>query len=111
MPPGANMPASSESPTVALGPPFGHGTGDHVSFRHEGVLVPEAVIEILQQYSCWPPAIPKIIECLKHSGRYDCVLQTIWFRAQYSELCRALARVGISVEIFELCSLSKARLR
>lgn len=94
-----------------LGEPFGHGTGDHVSFRHEGPLVEGAIIEVLLGYSCYPPAIPKIIECLRHSGRYDCVLQSGWFRAQYTQLKRDLARVGITVEIFELCSWQRAPLR
>jgi hypothetical protein len=91
--------------------PFGHGTGDHVSLRREGVLVPGALIEVLQQYSCYAPAIPKIIACLEHSGRYDCVLQTIWFRAQYSRLVASLRRVGVGLIVFELCTLSKAKLK
>lgn len=102
---------ASQSQPLRLTPPYGHGTGDHVSLRHEGVLVPEAVRETLLAYSCYPPAIPKILECLERSGRYDCVLQSIWFRHQYSGLVANLRRHGIEVIIFELCSHNKGRLR
>lgn len=97
--------------TLLLGEPFGHGTGDHVSFRHEGPFVAGAITEVMQGYSVYPPAIPKILACLEHSGRYDCVLQSTWFRNQYPELCRDLARVGMRVEIFELTPMNPARLR
>lgn len=97
--------------TLLLTAPYGHGNGDHVSLRHEGILVPEAVRECLLAFSCYPPAIPKILDCLELSGRYDCVLQPGWFRHQYSHLRARLAELGVELIVFELCSHHKGRLR
>lgn len=61
--------------------PYGYGSGTHVSLRRVGAFKPEAITKVLTGWSCWPPAIPKILACLEHSRRYDCVLQSAWFDA------------------------------
>jgi hypothetical protein len=94
---------------LLLTEPFGHGTGDHISLRGR----PDwAKLEpILDGYGCYPPAKPKIKACLHHAGRYDCVVQSIWFRAQHSELKKALAAIGVELLIYELAPMHKNKLR
>ena len=76
--------------------PYGYGDGVHVSLRGQDS---DRLTAVLTRYSCYPPAIPKIRSCLAHSGRYDCVLQRNWFRAQYRDVVRDLARVGVHLSI------------
>lgn len=67
----------------------------HISIRRRCVgFDPTPIENILRHYSCHPPAIPKILECLKHSGRYDCYLQRAWFVSQAKHLKLALHREG-----------------
>lgn len=84
---------------LLLTEPFGFDTGDSVSFRSRGPVDAAALTEILLGYSCYPPAIPKIIACLDHSGRYDCTLQSAWFRQKHLDLACELGELGISIEV------------
>lgn len=59
---------------------------------------PDDLIGVLRQYSCHEPAIPKIVSCLNSSGRYDTILQDIWYRQQYKNVTRDLAGIGVRLE-------------
>src|SRR5579859_5283151 len=83
--------------------PFGFGNGDTISLTSASrVIDAERLTEVLLGYSCYPPAIPKIVECLRASGRYDCTLQSSWFRKQHSEVRRDLLALGIEMEIVNI---------
>ena len=89
--------------------PFGHGTGDSISLVREGGDVDDTELtEVLLSYSCYPPAIPKILACVRHSRRYDSVLRSIWFRAQFSQLTRDLAALGVGRHLLR-CLRSQPR--
>ena len=55
----------------------------------------QALTTVLLQYSCYPPAIPRILSCLRHSGRYDCILQQSWFKHQQKLVTRDLGDLGV----------------
>jgi hypothetical protein len=52
--------------------------------REGGDVDDTELTKVLLSYSYFPPAVPKILACLRHLRRYGCVLQSIWFRAQFS---------------------------
>ena len=54
--------------------PYGEGNGHGLSFirEHLGPLDREGLASVLADFSCWPPAIPKILSAMEASGRYDC---------------------------------------
>lgn len=58
-----------------------------------------AVTEVLVGYSCHAPAIPKILNCLRYSGHYDCYLQYSWFRSQHKQCTAALFALGVRLTI------------
>lgn len=86
----------------ALPAPFGWDAPYYASvtltLAPGGMDLPLAV-ETLKEFSCYPPAIPKIMSCLQHSGRYDCYLQYLWFKHQHRECQEAMRRAGIILHI------------
>jgi hypothetical protein len=82
--------------------PYGYGNGDAVSITSFGDVSTPKLVEILEQHSCYPPAIPKIIACLEGSGRYDCVLQPNWFRKQAVQLSSELRKIGVYIKVTSL---------
>lgn len=93
-------------PERQLVEPFGFGTGDTVSLTSASRVVDhERLADVLASYSCYPPAIPKIIDCLRASGRYDCTLQTAWFRKQHNALREQLAALGVELMIVNVAEI------
>ncbi|AWY09313.1 hypothetical protein vBRpoSV10_191 [Ruegeria phage vB_RpoS-V10] len=84
-----------------LTPPYGYGSGDTITLRCAGP-VSENMEEVMAGYSCYPPALPKIRACLEHSGRYDCTLQSNWFRGMAERLREDLEEIGIAMSIVAL---------
>jgi hypothetical protein len=86
-----------------LTPPYGYHNqeaGVHISLRcAPGTVQDHELIEALENYSCWPPAIPKILSCLKVSGRYDCIVQRCWFRWQREKCVDYFWNVGVRLLI------------
>ena len=73
-------------------------TAYHISLQ--GTCTDEqALVNILQSYSCYSPAIPKILSCLRYSERYDCIVQFGWFHNQRVEVAKKLAHIGITLHI------------
>ena len=102
-------------PVLRLPEPYGGGTGDNVSLTCTGP-VSDLLEDILWRYSCYPPALAKIRSCLEHSGRYDCELQSSWFRRAFVDVTEDLAEIGISLTVVRLTKmdtkpLSKERAR
>jgi hypothetical protein len=56
---------------------------------------PEQVTGALKEFGCYPPAVPKILQCLKYSGRYDCRVQRGWLVSQWKMAIRQFAVVGV----------------
>lgn len=79
---------------------FGKGSGDTISLIHLRSCEPHPELEtILLSFSCYPPALPKIRTCLRRSRRYDCEVQSWWFRKQAGRLEAALAQIDIELRI------------
>lgn len=89
--------------------PYGYRDGDYITMTTDREPT-EGLREVLEAFSCYPPSIPRIIDCLTHSGRYDCVVQPGWFRHQYGTLKRELASVGVSVVYTRLCEYDAAKI-
>jgi len=85
-----------------LPPPYGNGSGDTISIRCESRFVDSRMEEIMQGYSCYPPALPRIRSCLQHSGRYDCEVQPAWFRGQAGSLEYELKNINIELLILRM---------
>lgn len=85
---------------LCLPAPYGHDAIDGACIRLHapGEVNPHAVEQVLRRYSCYPPVIPRIQSCLRHSGRYDCILQAGWFKGQQREVTEDLAGVGVTLE-------------
>lgn len=87
-------------PALRLPEPYGYDFGDSVRITAKDAdFSATGLIEVLTQYSCYPPAIPRAVACLTHSGRYDCTLQPNWFRNQRQNLTCALAELGLALEV------------
>lgn len=62
---------------LALVAPYGWPRGRGLSLKRTAETIDrEAVTQVLLQFSCWPPVIPKILDCLEHSGVYETRLQS-----------------------------------
>lgn len=101
------------SSVLMLTEPYGYGTGDAVSLWRQPSIWPKplnvlAMTRILESHSCYPPAVPKVISCLQASNRYDCVLQTGWFRQHAVDLAQELQEVGVRIRVTSLSTLHPA---
>lgn len=85
--------------TALLTAPFGYGRGYHISLRTAAAVCGKTLEEVLSAYSCYPPAIPKIKASLQNSNRYDCVVQSAWFKVQARQLARELKDIGVELVI------------
>ena len=93
-------------PERQLTEPFGFGTGDTVTLTSASRAVdPQRLTDVLLGFGCYKPAIPKIIDCLRASGRYDCTLQTAWFRKQHNALREQLAALGVELMIVNVAEI------
>jgi hypothetical protein len=83
---------------------YGFGEGDHVSLTMEltNEFDETQLRATLLSFNCYPPSIPKIFEQLRTHGRYDCVLQSDWFRGQYGIVKRELATHGVTLEVISM---------
>lgn len=81
---------------------YGKGSGDTISIRGPHAAPNPKLKDILLSYSCYEPIIDKIFQCLQYSGRYDCEVQTAWFRNQYKRLKADLKDIGLDLFILRL---------
>lgn len=79
--------------------PYGAYNYGAVSVRLtvDGAWSRDVVESVLLGHSCYPRAIPKILDCLHYSGRYDCWMT----RSTAREVIErgALARAGIRFDV------------
>jgi hypothetical protein len=88
--------------TLLLTEPYGYGRfGHHISLTSEGVTDRDELAQVLRGYSCYEPAIPKIFNSLTYSNRYDCVVQSGWFKAQIENLRRDLREIGVALTVID----------
>ena len=89
---------------LLLKEPFGHNNGTGVKFKYHGkqkeMISYDLFSELFLGFSCHPPAIPKIYNCLKYSREYTCFLQTTWFERRSFDLEILLKKFQISFEVF-----------
>lgn len=84
-----------------LPPPFGW---DNYSFASISLLADDAFdrclcVDALEGYSCYPPAITKILNCLTYSGRYDCYVQLLWIKSRRVEAQRDFLKAGVRLVV------------
>lgn len=85
---------------LLISPPYGYQQGVGISLTlNDRPFKPYLLAWVLWQYSAHKPAIPKIVELLRISGRYDCYLQAAWFKHQRKECIRDLAECGVLLKI------------
>lgn len=78
---------------------YGAGTGPNMVLLCPSRKVPAKMEQVLLSYSCHPPALPKIRQCLELSGRYDAWIQPGWVFSQHQQVKRDLAELGIEFHI------------
>jgi len=72
-----------------LPPPYGLDNptpGIHISILSDQTTNLERVGEIILEYSCPPFLVSRVKKCLFYSNRYDCIVQSNWFKVQYKDL-------------------------
>lgn len=86
--------------SLLLAGPYGWNSpsGHRISLRCSKPPDEAKLAEVLLQFSCHPPAIKKIASCLRHSGRYDCLVQYGWFREGQIQLRKMLADIGVEIQ-------------
>jgi hypothetical protein len=89
---------------------YGAGNGPGMALLARQNEVDPRLEEILLSYSCHPPALPKIRECLEASKRYDCWVQPGWIYCYHDELLVELRAIGIEVFITSLPAHDRGRL-
>lgn len=67
--------------------------------KFPSLLNRDAVTEELLGYSCYPPAIARILSCLSNSGRYECAVQATWVLQNYHEACRLFDLAGVTLTV------------
>jgi len=94
---------------ILLTGPFGHDALDFasVSLYARDDIEPLRVAEILHWYGCYPPAVPRVLSCLKYSNQYDCYVQRGWVVTQCSDAIRAFADVGVLFVINRVVKLGR----
>jgi hypothetical protein len=91
-----------ERPTVLRLPaPFGLGDQSiHIAMRVPNHLWYQAG-DIAEKFGCPTYVRPKVESCIRHSGRYDCLLRP---DLDVDELEEALLDIGGSLETIDMCS-------
>lgn len=89
---------------LLLNEPFGYNRGTGVTIKYHGnmknIIDYKKFSELLLGFSCYPPAIPKIYNCLKYSGEYTCFLQSSWFESRSYDLTFLLKEINMSIDVF-----------
>lgn len=89
---------------LLLNEPFGYNSGTGVKIKYHGnskkIVEYKKFSELLLGFSCYPPAILKIYNCLKYSKEYTCFLQSTWFENSSYDLEYLLKEFDISIEVF-----------
>ena len=73
-----------------------------ISLRSVGDIDLVKLKEILKNYSCYKPAIPRILSCIKHSSRYDCLLAGGWFKTGRYSLAKELEEIGVELIVYQV---------
>lgn len=83
--------------TPLLPGPYGYDSWSFasVSLYSRDDADPTQVSEKLAWFSCWPPAVPKILQCLKYSNRYDCYVQRGWLVGEWELAIETFAKIGV----------------
>lgn len=93
---------------LALPAPFGADAAEAAHLQltvRSGGFDEAQACELLKQFSCYPPAIPKILSVLHSSGRYDAYLQSTWVRNQEREAIASFREAGLNFHIDHWVSL------
>lgn len=89
---------------LLLNEPFGYNRGTGMTIKYHGnmknIINYKKFSELLLGFSCYPPAIPKIYNCLKYSGEYTCFLQSSWFESRSYDLTFLLKEINMSIDVF-----------
>jgi len=93
---------ATEAAPLLLAGPYGWEAGDGISITCRGDprgCDYAGLPAVLASYSCWPPAVPRILACLSRSGRYDCFVQPTWIREAERRLRSDLRRLGFELAV------------
>ncbi|QIG67885.1 hypothetical protein EVB53_083 [Rhizobium phage RHph_Y60] len=79
---------------------YGHDAwfGVWISLRSDS-FDPHWLRECLLAFGCAEERHAKIIECLTHSGRYDCMVQAAWINRRFGETYHSFMSAGVQIVI------------
>lgn len=78
--------------------PYGWPSGIGISLTTSAPVDKEKLSMILEQYSCYPPVISRVISSLEYSNRYDCRVQEGWYKNQHLKLKNELKQIGVTLK-------------
>lgn len=83
---------------LALPEPYGWSKPDWAALRLTTDQPFDAAVlaDILRSYSCYEPAIPRIVSCLHHGGHYECCVEGSWVNSP-EDLYESLGEIGIKL--------------
>lgn len=83
--------------TLCLPAPYGWNCQGavHLQLQAVGPFRRDLVQALLENFSCYPPAIPMILSVLEAGGRYDCYLQRTWVKRQWRDAMEQFAAANI----------------
>lgn len=73
---------------------------EHISLLCDVDNIPDqrAFEHVIDRFSAYRPAYQKIYNCIKHSGRYDCLVARTWFSAGSEALIEQLEEIGMTLK-------------
>lgn len=94
---------------LALKAPYGIDASCYVKIkitRHGEMPTYEAIEDLLDLFGTHRPAIPKIYNCLRYSGQYECHLEQGWFARlpNIVRWCFSIMGMNVTVEDIKGCN-------
>lgn len=83
---------------LLLPAPYGYAKGFHISLTAADGFDEETTVGVVCMFGCPPRIARKAVSCLKHSGRYDCVMSPqAWGDGLDRNLRAKLAGAGVQL--------------
>lgn len=98
---------------LALKPPYGSRASQYAKIkitRHGQMPTYENLEDLLDLFGTHKPAIPKIYNCLKYSGQYECHLQLGWFTHLPNVVRWCFSALGMAVVVEDVKGHDQAKL-
>lgn len=91
--------------TLLIEAGYGAGNGPGLTLICGSRDVHPDMERVLLSYGCYPLALPKIRDCLRASGRYDCWVQPEWIAEHQRAMTEFLMEIGIEAYVTSKTSM------